>query len=55
MTRMELIRKERARARAYSYVFWIAAYALLGAIVAVPWRICPPLWAHSQEIPGWFR
>jgi hypothetical protein len=36
MTRAELIRKERARSRAYAYVFWIFAFTIVGGILAIP-------------------
>jgi hypothetical protein len=36
MTRAELIRKERARARAYSFAFWSLAFAIVGGVVAIP-------------------
>src|SRR5260221_7584538 len=36
MTRAELMRKERTRARAYSYAFWFFEIAIVGGIIAFP-------------------
>ena len=36
MTRAELLRKQRSQSRAYSYAFWIFAFAIVGGILAVP-------------------
>jgi len=36
MTREELIRKERARIKAYSYAFWILGFAIVGGTLAMP-------------------
>jgi hypothetical protein len=36
MTRAELLRKERARSKAYGYTFWIFGFAIVGGVVAIP-------------------
>jgi hypothetical protein len=36
MTRAELIRKERARSKAYSYAFWVFGFGVVGGSLAIP-------------------
>src|SRR5208282_3907376 len=36
MTRAELIRRERARSKAFNAAFWILGFSVVGGIIAVP-------------------
>jgi len=36
MTRAELIKREKARSKAYSYAFWILGFSVVGGTLAIP-------------------